>query len=392
MTLTLSDIDSLQSPQGQNLLLQLMEDDLSPGALLALISRLRQSYPQELISAAISMAQLRQKAVTKFGEDAGKLFFTDSALQQASDPAIRQYRAEQSKGLHVLDVCCGIGTDSIAFARAGAIVHGIDLDETRIAIAQYNAEQLDLTIQFTVGDVREGINPADYDLIFYDPARRDENGKRIFDVERYQPPLSLIREWQGTRLMAKISPGVDLTQLEDYQSTIEFISVEGDLKEAVLHHPVTVPFIATRLEEGRVSQIQENGVSVDVAISVPQGWLCEPDPAILRTNLVQNIAESLNGTMLDSTIAYFCADQKPQSEWVRAWKIRDWMPFNLKKLRARLRDMDAGILTVKKRGSPISPDDLIRKLKLKGKQSCTVVLTRYNEQAIAIICDDIEPV
>lgn len=75
--------------------------------------------------------------------------------------------------------------------------------------------------------------------------------------------------------------------------------------------------------------------------------------------------------------------------WLRAWKIREWLPFNLKKLRARLRQMDVGTLTVKKRGSPITPEELIRKLKLKGTQSATVVLTRYRDQPIAIICDDI---
>lgn len=392
MPLTLPDITFLQSSAGQMLLSELAEQDLSPHAILPLVMRLRKDYPQEVVNAAVSMAELRRKARGKFGEDANNLFFTDDGLQQASDSYIRAYRTQNYTGLCVLDVCCGIGTDSIAFARAGAIVHGIDYDDTRIAIARHNARMLDLDIQFTVADVTEGIDTQDYDMLFFDPARRDANGKRLFDVEQYLPALSLIDEWHSGGIMVKISPGVDLRQLERYQGTVEFISVNGDLKEAVLHRPRTASLIATRIEKGDIQRWENRGEIVIVPIDVPSGYLCEPDPSILRAKLVQHLTESLKGHMLDETIAYFCTDDFPESDWVRAWKIREWLPFNLKKLRARLREMDVGTVTVKKRGSPITPDELIRKLKLKGRQSATVVLTRYNEQAIVIICDDILPV
>ncbi|MEO1291127.1 MAG: SAM-dependent methyltransferase, partial [Chloroflexota bacterium] len=175
-----------------------------------------------------------------------------------------------------------------------------------------------------------------------------------------------------------------------YDATIEFISVEGDLKESVLHLPkMNADYRATMIQSGQILHWDNDGKEADVDIAEPTGWLCEPDSSILRASLVQHLAQPLNGTMLDTTIAYFCTQNHPESHWVRAWKIREWMPFNLKKLRARLRQMDVGTLTVKKRGSPITPEELIRKLKLKGSQSATVILTRYAEMPIAIICDDI---
>lgn len=392
MSISLADIIFLQSPRGQTLLSELEQQDLSPKSILALVTRLRKNYPQNEVNAAISMAELRRKAVTKFGEDANTLFFTDDGLQQASDPYIRLYRTQNSAGLRVLDVCCGIGTDSIAFAKAGAVVHGIDYDEARIAIAQYNASILDLDIQFTIADVTLFTDMQDYDLLFFDPARRDAQGKRLYDVEQYLPPLSLIDDWQAGQVMVKISPGVDLRQLERYRGTVEFISTKGDLKEAVLHRSQSSALIATKIEKSDIQRWENRGEVVSVPIDVPSGYLCEPDPSILRAKLVEHLTESLNGHMLDKTIAYFCTDELPESTWIRAWKIREWLPFNLKKLRVRLRAMDVGTVTVKKRGSPITPEELIRKLKLKGTQSATVVLTRYDEQAIAIICDDILPV
>ncbi|MEL6306848.1 MAG: class I SAM-dependent methyltransferase [Chloroflexota bacterium] len=399
MSITQIDLDFLTSAQGRSLLAELAQADLSAQNRLSLVTRLRDSYTLEQVSVAVSMAEWRAKAIEKFGNDAHQLLFTDDGLQQASDPLIRQYRATElanskTDTLRVLDVCCGIGTDSIAFARAGMTVHGIDMDATRIAIAQHNAEVLGIDITFSIQDVTQGI-PADYDIIFYDPARRDKNGKRIYDVESYLPPLSLIKTWSAEQIIVKLSPGVDLAQLTDYNGTVEFISVNGDLKEAVLRTPTTESYAyATYINETGVHHWypqREEGMVIHPTVSLaePLGWLCEPDPAILRARLVEDVAHAHNGYMLDEQIAYFCTSECPESVWLRAWKIREWLPFNLKKLRARLRQMDVGTLTVKKRGSPITPEELIRKLKLKGTQSATVVLTRYRDQPIAIICDDI---
>jgi len=90
--------------------------------------------------------------------------------------------------------------------------------------------------------------------------------------------------------------------------------------------------------------------------------------------------------MLDDTIAYLTSDHHPQSEWARAWQIWDWMPFNLKKLRTYLRERNIGRITVKKRGSPITPEGLIAQIKPKGDNTCTVVLTRHLGNHIILIC------
>ena len=96
--------------------------------------------------------------------------------------------------------------------------------------------------------------------------------------------------------------------------------------------------------------------------------------------------------MLDETIAYMTTTTQPQSPWVRAWRIIDWMPFHLKRLRAYLRARHIGQVTVKKRGVAITPEELTSKLRLKGgRDSCTIVLTRYQAQPIAIVCEDFVP-
>jgi hypothetical protein len=120
--------------------------------------------------------------------------------------------------------------------------------------------------------------------------------------------------------------------------------------------------------------------------------LFEPDPALIRAGLLAEVAGHFyKGFLLDETIAYFTAhayDPTLPDHLARAWRILDWMPFNLKKLRAYLRERSVGSVTVKKRGTVVTPEVLIPQLKLKGDVSRTLVLTRCRGEQIVIICQD----
>lgn len=391
MTITLDNLSFLQADAGQQALDQLSLDDLSDTRTLPLLTGLRKTYSPEQAGALLEMARLRQKAAGKFDADAARMFFTRAALEQASDPRIRRYRAGLVGAAQVLDFCCGIGSDALAFAAAGAQVTGVDHDPVRVAIAGHNAGVLGLAdrAEFVVGDVAD-YDPSGAEVIFFDPARRDADGDRIFDVERYEPPLSLIRRWSAPRVIVKLSPGVQLEQLAAYRGMIEFMSVDGDLKEAVLHTGSVTRVggrtRATLLHGDSISHWDHDPESATPPLSQPQAWLVEPDPALLRAGLVQAVAAHFDGAMLDETIAYFTCAHQPISAWVRAWQIVDWMPFNLKKLRAYLREHQVGNVTVKKRGVPITPEELIPQLKLKGTETRTLVLTRFEGVRIVLVC------
>ncbi len=65
------------------------------------------------------------------------------------------------------------------------------------------------------------------------------------------------------------------------------------------------------------------------------------------------------------------------------------MPFSVKGVRRRLRELGVGTLTVKKRGSPIDPQEFERMMRLEGHGHRTVVLTRVQGRPAAIICREI---
>ena len=387
----LADLDFLTSTRGQSLLTELARADLSDSAQLSLLSRLRKAYSPAEGAAALELARLRQRARDKFGSQANALYFTVDALEQASHPLARAWRAQGWRGAQIVDACCGIGADSLAFAQAGAQVLGLEVDDLRLALARLNAQALSLTVRFQQQDVRAW-QPPRADLIFYDPARRDSQGQRLHHVEAYEPPLSLAVGWaKHVRVQAKLSPGVELAQIEKLGGGLSFLAVGEDLKEAVWDsQPDELGRRAVLLRpEGALAWLRSvHEPEPPVRLSAPRAWLIEPNAALLRAGLVRHAAQAWDAFLLDETIAYLTSDARPDTPWARAWRVQAWLPFQLKRLRAALRERGVGRLTVKKRGSPITPEALMAQLKLKGDRAATVVLTRHQSQPIALICDE----
>ncbi|MFB7371781.1 SAM-dependent methyltransferase [Streptomyces sp. NPDC056222] len=373
----LASFTALLTPEGQTLLAALRDYD--PAQELAVASRLRREHPAELVSAALGQARLRQRAVAKFGaEDAHRMYFTPNGVEQSTRATVGAYRAERFRALgvrSVADLCGGIGGDAIAFARAGISVLAVDRDPLTAEAARANATALGLAdlIEVRCADVTE-IDTNPYDAVFVDPARRGGRG-RIFDPEAYSPPLSWAIEAarKAPHAALKIAPGVPHEAVPE-EAEAEWISDGGDVKEAVLWFG-TAPGArrATLLPAG--TSLTGRGLP-DPAPRPVGRFLYEPDGAVIRAHLVAEVAEELAGGLIDETIAYITADALTPTPFATAYEITDELPFNLKKLKALLREREVGTLTVKKRGSAVEPEEIRRRIKPKGPNSATVFLTR----------------
>lgn len=372
-----NDLALLLTPEGRALLDEVR--DTAPADELAVATRLRRDHPAELVSAALGQARLRQRAVAKFGEeDAGRMFFTPNGVEQSTRARVAAYRAERLRALGVTslaDLCCGIGGDAIALARAGIRVLAVDRDPVTAAAARANADALGLAdlIEVRQADVTE-VDTAGCDAVFVDPARRGGRG-RIFDPEAYSPPLSWAVEAARTAPHAalKVAPGIP-HEAVPADAEAEWISDGGDVKEAVLWFGTAPGAVRATLLPGPRTLLGRGLPDPEVR---PVGrYLYEPDGAAIRAHLVAEVAEEVGGGLIDPTIAYVTSDERHESPYATAYRITDELPFNVKKLKALLREREVGTLTVKKRGSAVEPEELRKKVKPSGPHSATVFLTR----------------
>ena len=152
------------------------EAEPDPGSLAA-ATRLRRRFGPDLAAAAASQAELRRQARTKFGDAGAEMIFTRDGLEQASRPDIADYHAQRfvAAGVRrVFDLGCGIGTDAIAFVRAGLEVVAVEVDPVAAAAAGYNLTGI---AEVVCADAETMIHQlgAD-DAVFCDPARRTSSG------------------------------------------------------------------------------------------------------------------------------------------------------------------------------------------------------------------------
>lgn len=105
---------------------------------------------------------------------------------------------------------------------------------------------------------------------------------------------------------------------------------------------------------------------------------------------MEQLAQRLDAAKIDDSIAFLTSDRATQTPFARGWEIVATLPWSLKRLRARLRELEVGRVIVKKRGSPIDPQVLERQLRLDGPNELTVVLTRAQGRPVALLCRPIE--
>ncbi|MCA9032807.1 MAG: hypothetical protein KDA66_18465, partial [Planctomycetaceae bacterium] len=84
---------------------------------MSLQTQLRRDFPAELVVAALQLHESRVRARKKFSR-ADDMWLTRVGVEQSTAEAVAQYKAERFRGADfVWDVCCGIGSDSIALAQ-----------------------------------------------------------------------------------------------------------------------------------------------------------------------------------------------------------------------------------------------------------------------------------
>jgi hypothetical protein len=413
----------LLTPPGRELLSRLAAgQDGQAGAGLALAERLRQQYPAALVAAAMTQQDLRRVAGAKFSR-AADMLFTRAGYEQSSSETIARYRASRlGQAARIADLCCGIGGDLIALAGTGAgpaaaagatgasEVLAVDRDETHARLARYNAGVYGRSSQVAavVADVRD-VTLAGIDAVFIDPARRAGPGTasaretRRFRAGTCEPPL----DWCAARtetvpaVCVKAAPGIP-EDLIPVGWEAEFIAESRDLKEAVLWSPslVTAPPAGGRgprratviapAAAGRASRT-DTLVARDgdpVPLSEPGEYLLDPNPAVTRAGLVEDLARTLgDGTAkIDPQIAFLTLDRNVTTPFARTLRVLHSAPWHEKSFAKRLRELDIGAVDIRRRGLAGDVDQIRRRLKLSGHRRATVVITRVSDRPWGLIC------
>ena len=198
------------------------------------------------------------------------------------------------------------------------------------------------------------------------------------------PPLpDLLEAWAGHAMAVKCAPGLDFS---GWDGLVSLVSVDGGVKEACLYTPdladgETREAVVIRDGVDRVTDLLDDAPGEQLARE-PGEFIIDPDGAIVRAGLVRHYAVREGLWMLDERIAYLTGDRLP--EGTSGFRFIEQVP--LKKLKSALGGHGAGSVEILVRGVDVDPDQLRKKLALKGKKSMAVVITRIGTTGVALVC------
>ncbi len=358
--------------------------ETSSGSELALQSKLRRDYPDDLVRAAVSLYQLRKRGLAKFTR-ASQMWFDRQGLEQSTTETVSRYKATRFSGA-VWDLCSGIGSDTLSLA-SHCDVTAVDINPAAGLRTLWNAEVYNVAdrVKTISADVRE-LKELE-GLVHIDPDRRPGSGGRVSRIEDYVPGLEFLQELM-TRCRGgaiKVSPASNFGgKFPDAE--IELISLNGECKEATVWFGELARdtlFRATVLPEGESLAGHPLEVAVPVA---PLGrFLYDPDPAVVRAGLVDVMADRLGLYRLDSAEEYLTSDQPVHSPFVQTFEVLGNLPNNERDLKGWLRTSGFGPLEIKCRHIPVQADVLRRRLPLSGSDPGVVVFARLDGKARIIV-------
>lgn len=260
-----------------------------------------------------------------------------------------------------------------------------------------------------------GASPA---ILWLDPARRELRGakkaqtERLFDPEAFSPPFSFVLTLArtGVPMGVKLGPGFPhegIPSPEDIASEAnptprveaEWIQSEGSLAELVLWFNALAqegvartatsvrelpadpadevssaaeatdevadllpPYEAVSFRSTLTAAEAEQSVEVPVSLPQPGEYLLEPAPAIVRSHLVAEFAQSIGAQLLDEHLAYLCSAEPVEHPLVACYKVLEEIPLQEKQLKRWVREQGFTALTIKKRGVDIVPEQLRTRL------------------------------
>ena len=357
---------------------------------------LRRDHPPEAVAAALTLAELRERAATKY-RLADRMWFDRVRLEQATGEVVARHKARrfgERAGETVLDLCGGLGGDALALAEHGPI-RTLDRDPAAGWMATENAAAYGVAgrIEAVAADVEE-VNVAGR-LVHLDPDRRPtgDRGSRRRErrLEDYAPGLPFLQSVAATAAggAIKVSPAANWGG-KFPGCEIELISHDGECREATV-------WFGAFAEPGRHRATVLHGdtthtLAADPFDAIPTvgpigPFLHDPDPSVVRAGLLDELCGRMGLVRTDDAEEYLTGDAI-DTPFAAAFRVLAACPNNPRAYRAAVRETGAGDVEVKCRHLPIDAAAIRRKLPLTpGGPRRTLIFAKLAGKASAVVCE-----
>lgn len=303
------------------------------------------------------------------------IYPTKVSLEQASSEQTARYKAELIDGVTLVDLTGGMGVDLMFLGKNRKKVTYVEPNKELYELAQHNLPLLDIPVESYVHSTAEGYlqtDPPASEWVYIDPSRRID-GNRSHDITDLVPDVvgiyPLLKK-AGEQIMIKLSPmqHIDPCLLHFPElSDIYCISLNGELKEVLLlirtcGHVDTPNIHSVLLGKHTCHYTFPYKEAAAIAISHPKKYIYQPDPAIMKAGIYDNVALEYSLEKLHPYTHLYTSDTYEPHYSGRIYEVVAVSRLQKKELQEHVPDGKAHIVS---KNFPLSSEAIRKKLKLK---------------------------
>ena len=318
-------------------------------------------------------------------------------MEQCSSEGTARYKADLAKRLMgsvespvMADLTGGFGVDCSFLARAFSRAVYVERDERLCALAEHNfrllgKEHIEVRNADSIAFL-DSMSPVD--LIFMDPARRDDAGRRVFFLSDCQPDVCRIEEQLLSRcrvLLLKLSPMLDWHQavraLDGPSPSggrtaarrvreVHIVSVGNECRELLLVVSARSeePLCVHCVNDGQAfifTPSETESQAVPVVTDVPSAgmYLFEPNASVMKGGCFASLAARYPVEALADNTRLFVSRDPLEQFPGRQFRIEAVSTLNKRDLRLHLSELAQANLAV--RNFPMTVEALRQRLHLK---------------------------
>ncbi|KQK25816.1 methyltransferase [Chryseobacterium aquaticum] len=265
-------------------------------------------FPEVSMQEIVQQIKGKQVAQKKFPFllKEGIIFPPQLNLEQSSSDKTALYKSKILKGKKFIDLTSGFGIDAYYLSQNFEDITLVEQNPELLQIVQHNWSILGKKATFINIKLEDFLveNKESFDVIYLDPARRDNNRNKVFLLEDLSPNILEIQDKLlsiSKQVVIKLSPLIDLKYLVSVLKNviqIDIIAVKNDVKEIVVF-----------LSNENSDKIKCHCINLDIGESDFQFYFGDEENALAEFSEPEKFIYIPNNTILKAGIFNLISDK-----------------------------------------------------------------------------------
>lgn len=311
-------------------------------------------------------------------------------LEQTSSQATAIYKSQFLKGKKLIDLTSGFGIDAWFLSQNFEEITLVEQNSKLLEIVEHNWETLGRKAKFINQNLEEFLksNTETFDVVYLDPARRNERKQKVFLLEDLSPNLLEIQDELlkfSEQVIIKLSPLIDLKYLMSVLkniSKIEIIAVKNEVKEILVvinsksvTEKIFCKCVNLESDDPGFEFYFGEEENISSEFSEPLQYFYIPNNAVLKSGAFNLISSQFNIKKLHPNTHFYTSNQLIESFPGRSLEVQTIDAKELKK---------GDQFNIISKNHPLSPEEIKKKYKLKDGGTRYLLFTQTQKGKIIL--------